>query len=242
MDVYWLEQAQSDVPVENDWLSAGECDRLNAMRFPKRRADWRLGRWTAKRALSLYLRCSWSILNLWQTSKYARRRPGRQRCLLRTSQRLRVFPSATATALHFVRSRRSAQRWAAIWNSSSPGATPSSPTISPPKSKRWLRKRRAADRPWLVTLLWSAKESALKALHEGLRLDTRSVTVSLIESGDNVGGRRGEMLGAIRLNCFDTAVRSGVRLRFVTPTVQSSTAGGNGQAVHCARWSRLRHR
>jgi 4'-phosphopantetheinyl transferase len=31
------------------------------------------------------------------------------------------------------------------------------------------------DRPLLCTLLWSAKESALKALREGLRLDTRSV-------------------------------------------------------------------
>jgi 4'-phosphopantetheinyl transferase len=35
----------------------------------------------------------------------------------------------------------------------------------------------AADRPRLLALLWSGKESALKALHEGLRLDTRSVIV-----------------------------------------------------------------
>jgi 4'-phosphopantetheinyl transferase len=37
----------------------------------------------------------------------------------------------------------------------------------------------AANRRCIVTLLWSAKESTLKALHEGLRLDTRSVIVSL---------------------------------------------------------------
>ena len=35
-----------------------------------------------------------------------------------------------------------------------------------------------ADRPWLATLLWSAKESALKALRVGLRLDTRRVIVT----------------------------------------------------------------
>ena len=35
----------------------------------------------------------------------------------------------------------------------------------------------AAEQPRILTLLWSAKESALKALHEGLRLDTRSVCV-----------------------------------------------------------------
>jgi 4'-phosphopantetheinyl transferase len=38
------------------------------------------------------------------------------------------------------------------------------------------------ERPLLITLLWSAKESALKALHQGLRLDTRSMDVSLIDS------------------------------------------------------------
>jgi 4'-phosphopantetheinyl transferase len=36
----------------------------------------------------------------------------------------------------------------------------------------------AADRDRLLALLWSAKESTLKALHAGLRLDTRSVIVS----------------------------------------------------------------
>jgi len=55
MNVYWLEQTDADVPKENDWLSVGEAVRLNAMLFAKRRADWRLGRWTAKRALSVIL-------------------------------------------------------------------------------------------------------------------------------------------------------------------------------------------
>ena len=40
------------------------------------------------------------------------------------------------------------------------------------------------DRSRLLTLLWSGKESALKALRAGLRLDTRSVTVS---PADTVG-------------------------------------------------------
>src|SRR5271157_5879608 len=58
MDVYWLEQAESDVPAEDHWLSAGEAARLDAMKIPKRRADWRLGRWTAKRAVAAYLQLS----------------------------------------------------------------------------------------------------------------------------------------------------------------------------------------
>ncbi|MFZ0801582.1 MAG: hypothetical protein WAN70_05405, partial [Terriglobales bacterium] len=55
MNVYWLEQTEADVPAENDWLSPSEAVRLEGLRFAKRRTDWRLGRWTAKRALSVCL-------------------------------------------------------------------------------------------------------------------------------------------------------------------------------------------
>jgi 4'-phosphopantetheinyl transferase len=54
-NVYWLEQAESDVAAENDWFSPSELVRLNSMRFPRRRAEWRLGRWTAKNAVAAYL-------------------------------------------------------------------------------------------------------------------------------------------------------------------------------------------
>lgn len=39
-----------------------------------------------------------------------------------------------------------------------------------------------SDRPLLATLYWSAKESALKVLQEGLRLDTRSVSVTRVDA------------------------------------------------------------
>ena len=55
MDVYWLEQVEGDVPPNDDWLSASEAACLARLRFAKRRADWRLGRWTAKCAVSEYL-------------------------------------------------------------------------------------------------------------------------------------------------------------------------------------------
>ena len=42
----------------------------------------------------------------------------------------------------------------------------------------------ASDIAWLVTLIWSAKESALKCLREGLRRDTRSVLVNLEERNE----------------------------------------------------------
>src|SRR5215475_860813 len=52
MDIYWLEQTEAQVPEGNDWLSPGEAEVLGRLRFAKRRADWRLGRWTAKNAVA----------------------------------------------------------------------------------------------------------------------------------------------------------------------------------------------
>ena len=55
MDVFWLQQNQADVSPQDHWLSETETALLDEMRFLKRRADWRLGRWTAKNALAARL-------------------------------------------------------------------------------------------------------------------------------------------------------------------------------------------
>ena len=51
--VAWLEQSEADLPPHDDWLSVDEALQLDRLRFAKRRADWRLGRWTAKPRLEL---------------------------------------------------------------------------------------------------------------------------------------------------------------------------------------------
>ena len=56
MNVYWLEQTEAEVPADNDWLSENEILCRNGLRFPKRRADWQLGRWTAKCAVAACLK------------------------------------------------------------------------------------------------------------------------------------------------------------------------------------------
>jgi 4'-phosphopantetheinyl transferase len=180
MDVYWLEQSEADVPPDDDWLSASEVAHLNAMRFPKRRADWRLGRWTAKRALSAYL----DML-------------GDRQALAS----IEIRPAQSGEPHAFVADRPAA---AGISISHSNGnalcaMAPCDTTLGcdlelvEPRSDAFVAdyftaaeqalvaQALAGNRPFLVNLLWSAKESALKALHEGLRLDTRSVVVSLPE-------------------------------------------------------------
>src|SRR5581483_8102571 len=56
MDVYWLQQTQMNLPGGVDWLSSRESSRMHEFHFPKRRADWVLGRWTAKLAVASHLR------------------------------------------------------------------------------------------------------------------------------------------------------------------------------------------
>src|SRR5262249_27221606 len=56
MTIYHLTQSAGDVPAAGRWLSAAETARLASLHVPKRRADWLLGRWTAKRVVWTYLR------------------------------------------------------------------------------------------------------------------------------------------------------------------------------------------
>ena len=101
--VYWLEQTEADVPAENDWLSARESVCLSGLRFAKRRADWRLGRWTAKCAVASFLEFAHRCPRSSPRSKYARRRRAHPRFSLRTNQPRLRFPSATVPAPPSVR-------------------------------------------------------------------------------------------------------------------------------------------
>ena len=174
MDVYWYKQTASDVPVADHWLSAAERTRLDGFRFPKRRADWRLGRWTAKGAIAAYL-------NL----------PRDPEALARVE--LRAAPSgAPDVYLH----GRLAPVALSLSHSGGAGLCAVAPagaavgcdleTVEP-RSPAFLNdyftyeeQTLVADIPAekrdrLLTLLWSAKESALKSLRCGLRMDTRSL-------------------------------------------------------------------
>jgi 4'-phosphopantetheinyl transferase len=53
-----------------------------------------------------------------------------------------------------------------------------------PREAARVHAEPAEGRPLLAALIWSAKESTLKALREGLRMDTRSVEVTLGRATD----------------------------------------------------------
>lgn len=177
MNVYWLEQSEADVPAENDWLSANEAVCLNALRFPKRRADWRLGRWTAKCALSIQL----DVPANSRIFKKIDIRPapsgapevffGNQPAAATISLSHRAGLAACAVAMSGV-------KMGCDLEMVEPRSDAFVADYFTLEEQALVARASAADRPRLLALLWSGKESALKALHEGLRLDLRSVIVS----------------------------------------------------------------
>jgi 4'-phosphopantetheinyl transferase len=178
MKVIWLEQSAGDVPTEENWLSAGELSLLSGMRIPKRRTDWQLGRWTAKHAVAAYLKLPSGA----QTLATIEIRPT-------ASGAPEVFFDNSLAKVSVSLSHRSGIGACAV----APSGTMLGCDLEliEPRSEAFVTdyfsadeqtmvaRTLAADRPRVIALLWSAKESALKALRVGLRLDTRCVRVIL---------------------------------------------------------------
>jgi len=177
-EVYWLEQTEADVPASNDWLSESEAASLGSMRFAKRRRDWRLGRWTAKLAMAAYRKSFEDS----QTLRDVEIRPA-------SSGAPEVFFAGQPAPVTISLSHCEGTAVCAV--------APSGVVLGcdleiiemrsecftadyfTAEEVRLVANACTDNRSRLLTLLWSGKESALKALRVGLRLDTRSVVVSL---------------------------------------------------------------
>lgn len=183
IEVWWLLLHVSDVPAVDDWLSPAEREVLARFWAPKRIRDWRLGRWTGKRALAragvgevreadpaslarisirstdtgspcVFLddrECDW-LVSLSHAGEYGACAVARR-------------PAALGCDVESI--GRRGEEFVVDWFTA---------------AERRLVGAAAGegDRSRAVTVVWSAKESALKALGVGLRLDTREVEVELI--------------------------------------------------------------
>jgi 4'-phosphopantetheinyl transferase len=174
--IVWLAQRERDVAPGSTWLAAGEGAPLDGRSSPKRVAEWRLRRWTAKRALALQLGLPLDV------SALARIRVGHEADGAPVAY-LDERPAAVTLSL--------ADRGGLAACALAPARValgcdlelvePRSPAFIADfltaGEQRLLSASPAADQPLLANLVWSAKESALKALRTGLRRDTRSVGV-----------------------------------------------------------------
>jgi 4'-phosphopantetheinyl transferase len=178
MQIRWLEQLQADVPGDDEWLSTAEQARLAGLRIPKRRADWRLGRWTAKLAVAACL--EWSA------------DPS-------TLAKIEIIPAEGGAPEAFI-AGRPAPVSISISHRDGRAVCAVAPAESIVGCDLELIEERSpafvsdyftaaeqkivgdcpdADRARLIALLWSAKESTLKTLRTGLRLDTREISVDV---------------------------------------------------------------
>jgi len=175
----------TDAPPGDDWLSPREAAWVRRMRFPKRRSEFRLGRWTAKAALALYLGRGRSAPDL-RAIEIDRAPDGAPAPLVdglpadayvtmtdRADQAVcLVGPPGTALGcdLELVEPRSDA--FVADF-------------LTPAEQR--LVAVAGPERDVLANLVWCGKESALKVLRAGLRRDTRSVEVSFPD-GPTVDG------------------------------------------------------
>lgn len=181
MDVYWLEQVAEDVPEDDEWLGPGEKQILAGLRFAPRRADWRLGRWTAKHAVSAYLKNGYALPEIEiraaaSGAPYVVVREAPAGVAISLSHRsgtaacaVGPFGSAIGCDLETVEERANA--FVADFFAE--------------RERELVAGLSGHWRALMIALIWSAKESALKVVKEGLRLDTRLVTV-VPESGPGV--------------------------------------------------------
>lgn len=172
----WLSQRQADVPPGAGWLGTNERRVLATLRVVPRRAAWRLGRWTAKAALSAKLGAQPDRIEVlaapdgapeaWLDGERAAVSVSLSHRGDRALAVITDVPAVVGCDLELVEPRSAAfiREWLA------------------PAEQRLVRGCDEAGRAVLANLIWTAKEAAAKVRREGLRLDVRRAVVSLADT------------------------------------------------------------
>jgi 4'-phosphopantetheinyl transferase len=195
--VLYLIQTQSQIPENDDWLSREEKNISLGFRVPKRRNDWRLGRWTAKQAI---LAC------------HNKAYPEISSLEIRAAQDGAPEPyyeGAPAPVSISLSHSKDRALCAVALGGAAVGC-----------DLEWIepRERNFAEdyftqeemsfvlkvpetRELAETLIWSAKEATLKILRQGLTRDTRSIRIRVdcAESGNPWNSWTGECLESTRI-------------------------------------------
>ncbi len=176
--IYWNLVDASHVPEGNAWLSEEELQQLQSFRFEKRRKDWLLGRWTAKRLIqSIFSNENdlsidqISIKNESSGAPYAMIKGERIKASLSISHRENLASTAFGTDpdisigidLEEIESK-------------SRGFIEDYFTI--PESE-YVFALPPEQQALAASLLWSGREAIVKALQIGLRVDTRQIALNL---------------------------------------------------------------
>jgi 4'-phosphopantetheinyl transferase len=195
--ISYLIQVQSQIPSDDDWLSAEEKKIAWGFRFPKRKNDWLLGRWTAKRSVIAYQKNKYPVISQLEIRAAEDGAP---------EAFYQGMPASVSLSISHSQDR-------ALCAAGPEG-------VGVGCDLEWIEKRetnfagdyftpeeialvsQAPEKGELVeTLIWSAKEATLKILRKGLTRDTRSVRirVNFAESADPWRVWTGECLESSRV-------------------------------------------
>jgi 4'-phosphopantetheinyl transferase len=171
--LYWLTQNLSNVPEGDDWLSGSERIILSGMNVPKRRNDWRLGRWTVKQAIKACQSNRDPFLSSLEIRAAADGAP-------------EAFRNGEPAGVSISISHSNGRSMCAV---GSPGLSLGCDLelIEQREIKFFedyfapeeiaLLQKTPAESNLVAYLIWSAKETVLKMLRQGMRRDTRSVLI-----------------------------------------------------------------
>jgi 4'-phosphopantetheinyl transferase len=178
--IYWtLAEAPQD-PLENKpgFLAASEREKLSTLRFPKRREEWLLGRWAAKslvQSIPAYQQVSLDEIEIRNNPEGAPQLfldgTVSKHCLT-ISHRDRFAFCATTTATEL--------RIGADLEMVEPRISAFVTDYFTTLEQDLVNPLPAAVKETAVSLIWSVKESMLKALVVGQHWDTRQVEVGEI--------------------------------------------------------------
>ncbi|WP_299024270.1 4'-phosphopantetheinyl transferase superfamily protein [uncultured Thermanaerothrix sp.] len=183
VSIYWTLAGGSAVPADSAFLehslSVAEQIYLQSLRFPRRRADWLLGRWVAKHLLRT-------------VDERLRGVEARRISVLRSAQGSPQVWVSPENPFPVSLSLSHREGWAACAVAPVPNwALGIDLEVIEPRPRSFvedfftldeqafLHRLSVAQAALAVTLMWSLKEAALKALRVGLTWDTRRVNVCL---------------------------------------------------------------
>lgn len=176
MRVHLARASASEVPAGDGWLAPNETQIQAELRFPRRLADWRLGRWVAKRAVAAALGMDPARPERIEVLAGPGGAPGARLLAGGRMGPISLSLSHSGDDGFAVAASGDVELGCDV-ESLEPRSEDFVADYFTDVERNWIR---AADeaRSLRANLLWSAKESALKALGEGLRMDTRAVEVS----------------------------------------------------------------
>lgn len=179
--VRWLSCESRDVPADDWWLDPGEAAVQATLRVAKRRADWRLGRWTAKRLVARWL----------GEPDASPGEPTRIAILAAADGVPEAWLDGAPAPVALSVSHRADRALCAV---AAPGVAlgcdvelVEERSVAfvrdwlAPEEQRCVATAPGGDRARLANLIWAAKEAAAKARREGLRLDVRRCVVDLVD-------------------------------------------------------------